>query len=150
MRLLFRVLLAGAAFAASAAAAEFDPAPVMKLRAERMKNDLGGATKRIAGQLKEAAPDRGAIAAAAATIRTNAHEMPAWFPAGSGPETGWGLAKSEIWERPEAFKMALQKFARAADRLAEEAAAGAAIEAPFTAVTEACSACHTDFRIPKD
>jgi cytochrome c556 len=130
--------------------AETDFTAVMKLRHERMKNELGKSLNVIDDEVRGTTPNTAKIAAAADIILVQAKEIPAWFPKGSGPETGWGLAKSEIWDKPEEFKAATARMIDTADKLAQAARGGKVpeIAARFEAVAVECQGCHKAFRIP--
>lgn len=125
-------------------------AAIMKLRHDRMKNELGGSLNLIDDEVHSAAPDRAKIARAAHTILASAMEIPAWFPKGSGPEMGWGLAKSVIWDKPDAFKAAAARMIEEAAKLARAANGGTVPEivARFEATAGECHGCHKIFRIP--
>jgi cytochrome c556 len=123
---------------------------IMKLRHERMKNDLGKSLNLIDEEVHGAAPDQAKIARAAHIILATAKEIPAWFPKGTGPETGWGLAKSEIWDNPAAFHAAATRMIDAAAKLVQAANGGQMpeITARFEAAATECQGCHKVFRIP--
>jgi cytochrome c556 len=123
---------------------------LMKLRHERMKNELGKSLNLIDEEVHGAAPDKAKIVQAAQTLLTYSKEIPAWFPKGSGPETGWGLAKSEIWDKPEDFKAATARMIDTATKLAQAANGGQLpeITARFEAAAVECKGCHKAFRIP--
>jgi cytochrome c556 len=57
-------------------------------------------------------------------------------------------ALPSVWEKPEAFKQAQEKFIVAAAQLADVAQSGdiAQIKPIYTQVKESCAACHQDFR----
>ena len=123
---------------------------LMKLRHERMKNELGKSLNLIDEEVHGVAPDKAKIAQAAQILLTYSQEIPAWFPKGSGPETGWGLAKSEIWDKPEDFKAATARMIDTATKLVQAANGGQMpeITARFEAVAVECKGCHKAFRIP--
>ena len=60
-------------------------------------------------------------------------------------------AKAEIWQKPEEFKQAQQKFVKATEQLTLNAKGDDwdAIRKSFDSVEESCKACHRDFRGPK-
>ncbi|MBY0512081.1 MAG: cytochrome c [Rhodospirillaceae bacterium] len=123
---------------------------IMKLRHERMKNELGKSLNLIDDEVHGAAPDKAKIAEAAQILLTYSKEIPVWFPKGSGPETGWGLAKSEIWDKPDEFKAATARMIDTAGKLARAANTEQLpeITARFEAVAVECKGCHKAFRIP--
>jgi cytochrome c556 len=66
------------------------------------------------------------------------------FPPGSGAESD---ALPAIWEKPEAFRAALDRFRAAATDLARRADGAPADMAPaFGDLVKACKGCHDDFR----
>lgn len=60
-------------------------------------------------------------------------------------------AKLEIWQKPEEFKQAQQKFIKATEQLTQTAKGDEweAIRKSFDSVEESCKSCHHDFRGPK-
>ncbi len=65
---------------------------------------MGAAMKSIAAELKTDAPDLTKMTAAAQVIALGAKEQPAWFPAGSGPESGLETdALAHIWKDTAKF-----------------------------------------------
>lgn len=73
--------------------------------------------------------------------------FPSLFPPGS--DTGETKAAPKIWtEKPE-FEKAALRLSTEADALATAAKAGdaAAVEAAFKSVSEACGACHKEYRL---
>ncbi len=123
--------------------------PIMKLRHDRMVV-LGDAMKAIDAQVKSAAPDKAKITEAAQVVLATAKDIPGWFPAGTGPETGSGLAKAEIWSMPQEFKAAADRMIAEAEKLAKAAATGqiADIDVQLKATIPACGGCHKPFRTP--
>jgi cytochrome c556 len=138
------------AVAGGAMAADESPAEIIKARQEKLK-DMGTQAKAIGGQLKSGTLDRAVMTEAAKKIAASARELPAWFPKGTGPESGVKtLAKPEIWTQPDDFKAAAEKFVPEADKLVEIAASGdaAAIGAQLQATGKTCQGCHKPFRTP--
>lgn len=133
--------LAGAAHAQSDARLE------VKLRRGSF-NSLLAAYKVVNAQLKRSRPDLAAIAGATDRMAEMARQLPAWFPPGSGPESGGDTnAKPEIWRRPEDFRAHAAALTEALDRLAVAAKAGnvEAIRKRQHGVSQACTACHQVF-----
>jgi cytochrome c556 len=131
------------------AAAE-SPADIIKARQEKFK-DLGKQAKALVDQLKAGALDKAAASDEAKKIAEYAHDLPSWFPKGTGPDSGVKtLAKPEIWTKPDDFKAAAEKFQTEADKLVEVAATGdiAAVGGQFQATGKACGGCHKPFRTP--
>jgi cytochrome c556 len=146
------VVLAAAmmAVAGGSMAAGESPAEIIKARQEKFK-DLGKQAKALVGQLKSGALDKAAAPDEAKKIAEYAHELPTWFPKGTGPDSGVKtLAKSEIWTQPDDFKAAADKLQTEADKLVQVAATGdiAAVGAQFQATGKACQGCHKPFRTP--
>jgi cytochrome c556 len=146
------VLMAGAMLAVSAgyAAADDGPAATIKARQEKFK-DLGKQAKALVGQLKSGTLDKATAPDEAKKIAEYAHDLPTWFPKGTGLDSGVKtLAKPEIWTQQDDFKAAAEKFQTEADKLVEVVAAGdiAAVGAQFQATGKACQGCHKPFRTP--
>jgi cytochrome c556 len=146
-RSFLTVAVLSAASIATAALA-LDAAATIKARHDFF-HSLGGANKTVSDQLKSSTPDLAAIRAATAQIATLAPQLPAQFPAGSGPESGVKTgAKPEIWTNAADFKVKADGLATAAAAL-NKAAAGtdiAAITAANKDLGTACKNCHTVYR----
>lgn len=136
----------------SAAGAPVDIAAVMHDRHEHY-HEMGKAMKAIGDQLKGDAPSLEIVRQRAAVIAGYAPQIPGWFPAGSGPESGRRTrAKAEIWTDPEAFRQRADSFSAEAARFNRAAQGGdlAAIRAAVPALGKACKDCHDRFRGPED
>jgi len=149
---MIATVLAVAALTAAAGsmAADETPEATIKARQEKFK-DLGKQAKAIVGQLKAGALDKAALPDQAKKIAEYAHELPTWFPKGTGPDSGVKtLAKPEIWTQADEFKTAAEKFQAEADKLVQVAANGdvAAVGAQFQATGKTCQGCHKPFRTP--
>ena len=147
-----KAILTGAALAlmlgAAGAAVAADMGAVIQARQAHYKA-IGAASKGIYDELNKPAPDANAIQGYARTLDQLAPQIPSWFPAGSGPESGVKThAKAEIWAQPAAFKTAADGFAAAARHFDLTAAGGdiGAIRAEYPALTKTCGNCHTQFR----
>jgi cytochrome c556 len=141
LALLVTVAIAGAA------RAQHDPRLDVKLRRGNF-NSLLTAYKVVNAQVKRARPDMGAIAGATDRMAVMARQLPAWFPPGSGPESGADTnAKAEIWRRPDDFRAHAGALTEALDRLAVATKAGNvdAIRERQHAVSATCTACHQVF-----
>jgi cytochrome c556 len=137
-------LMLGATGAALAA----DVGGVIQARQAHYKA-IGAASKGIYDELNKPTPDANVIQGYARTLDQLAPQIPSWFPAGSGPESGLKThAKAEIWSQPAAFKTAADGFAAAARHFDLTAAGGdiGAIRAEYPTLTKACGNCHTQFR----
>jgi cytochrome c556 len=147
------VVTAGAALVLSGgllAAPDPTPAEIIKSRQEHLK-DMGASMKAIVDQVKGGTLDRTIMTDAAKKIVSYSHELPKWFPKGTGEEAGVKTAaKAEIWQQPEDFTAAAEKLPPEADKLLEIVAAGdaAAIGGQLQATGKACGGCHKPFRVP--
>ena len=126
----------------------------LKLMHDRHENmeDIGDATKLVGRELKKDQPDVTAIQGAAAKIATLAPQVPAWFPAGTGPDIGKTHAKPAIWEKPEDFASKARDFEAAAKTFDAAAKSGdvAAIRSSFADLGKTCKACHDPYRAKDD
>ena len=125
---------------------------VIEARQQSLKS-LGGAFKAINDQLKADAPDVAVISEAADKVAMLATDMPNWFPAGTGPDTGVKTdALPTIWSDPDGFAEARANFATAATNLLTAAEGGdvAMIAEAFKATGGACQTCHKSYRKDDD
>lgn len=146
------VVTAGVALAVSGGLKAADPTPaeIIKTRQEKLK-DLGASMKAIVDQVKAGTLDRTVMGDAAKKIVAYSHDLPKWFPKGTGEEAGVKTAaKPEIWAQPAEFQAAADKFPLEADKLAAIVATGdaAAIGAQLQATGKSCGGCHKPFRVP--
>ncbi len=120
---------------------------LMHDRHEHME-DLGDATKLVSRELKKGQPDISAIQGAAASIATLAPQVPAWFPAGTGPDVDETHALPAIWEKPEDFAAKARDFEAAAKAFDAAARSGdlTSINATFGDLGKSCKACHDPYR----
>lgn len=131
------------------------PEQIAALMEERHENfeDMGDAFKAISRELKGDAPNVAVIRQSAGVITGFSRDLPGWFPAGSGPETGRETrAKAEIWREGEAFRARHEALAAAAGRFNILAQGGdiEAIRAESRTLGKACAECHDRFRAPED
>jgi cytochrome c556 len=136
---------------ANGGAGTTDVATLMHDRHERYE-EIGKAFKGIGRELKADTPSVEAVRQHAALINRYAPQIPSWFPAGSGPETGRRTrAKAEIWTDNETFRQRAAAFRVEAARFDQAAASGdvAAIRAAQPRLAEACKNCHDRFRGPE-
>lgn len=144
-----QTVLALAAIVTVAGAAHAQPDPRLEVKLRRGNfNSLLAAYKVVNAQLKRSRPDISAIAGATDRMAVMVRQLPAWFPPGSGPESGADTnAKPEIWRRPEEFRAHATAMSEAVDRLAAAAKSGNvdAIGERQHAVSAACTACHRVF-----
>ena len=121
----------------------------MKTRHENYE-DMGKNFKLLNDNSKLDAPDIAAVTAAAAKVKGYAEQMPTWFPAGTGPETGIETeAKANIWTDRATFDAAIVRLQGEATKLAAVTDA-AGLKAQFPATGGACKNCHDTFREEKD
>ena len=134
---------------ADAGATPADIPAFMKTRHENYE-DLGKNFKVLMDATKVDAPDMAAVTAAAAKVKEYADQMPTWFPAGTGPESGIETeAKAEIWTDRATFDAAIVRLQGEAAKLAAVTDA-AGLKAQFPATGGACKNCHDKFREEKD
>jgi len=144
-------LLAGCTLSATAALAAVDAAKAYEARHDQF-HTIAGAFKAIMDGLKAEKPDTAAIAAKAKTIEGLAHQIPSWFPVGTGAESGVKTrAKPEIWSDAAGFAAAAKNLETQSAALAAIAASGdlVAISTQAKAMGGACGACHTKYRGPE-
>lgn len=130
------------------AALALDAAATIKARHDFF-HSVGAATKSLNEELKKPAPDIAVIRTATTQIATLAPQLPAQFPAGTGPEAGVKTgAKAEIWANPADFKAKAAGLATAATALNQAASKGdiAAVTAASKDLGGACKSCHTTYR----
>jgi cytochrome c556 len=148
--------LAGAAvfiLAGSAVAQDSPGQAAAKARHDKFR-EMGKAFKAISDQVKTDTPDMTVVKTSAATVKTLSTQLPAWFPAGSGPADGVKTrAKAEVWTQGADFAKAADAFKLQAAKL-ETVAGGpldlAALRGQFKATGATCGACHDKFRAPED
>jgi cytochrome c556 len=120
---------------------------------QKSLKDMGAAMKTISDQMKSGAPALDQIRPAVQTIKTHSTELPTWFPAGTGPESGVKTeALAKIWEDQPTFQAAAQRLASEAAKLSDVATGEdiAAIGAQVGATGAACKNCHDNFRMKKE
>jgi len=120
---------------------------------QKALKDMGAAMKTISDQMKSGAPALDQIRPAVQTIKTHSTELPTWFPAGTGPESGVKTeALAKIWEDQPTFQAAAQRLADEAAKLSDVATGEdiAAIGAQVGATGAACKNCHENFRMKKE
>lgn len=124
------------------------PADLIKVRQQNYKQ-IGRSSKAIFDELKTAQPNMALIQTSARNIATLAHQLPTWFPAGTGPEAGVKTAAlPAVWQRRPEFLKAAANFDAAASMLSAAGARGsvADIQAAADAMGGTCKACHQTFR----
>lgn len=125
-------------------------AQIMHDRHEAMEQ-LGHAMKELHRALGASPPDMSAVRAQTAIMANTATKIPAWFPAGTGPEAGKTRAKHEIWQQQDVFLGKSKVFLAAAQAIDAAARAGDMnkVMALHDRVDQACDACHKPFRAPE-
>jgi cytochrome c556 len=134
-------------------------APLLAAPADQVRTrvagfrELGASFKALNDGLRAPEPQTVLVQISARQIRNAATQIPAWFPAGSGPGSGGETAaKPEIWSDAPRFRQALDTFAAQADALQRAVASGNmdATRAAARSVGASCKGCHDQFRLPKD
>lgn len=113
---------------------------------------MAGALKGISDQLRSGTPDLAQIRPRAALLADRSVHVLAWFPRGTGPETGLRTsARPEIWTNAAGFRRAGAAFVVAARSLNGAAVAGdiARVRTALPAVQRSCGGCHDAFRGPE-
>lgn len=113
--------------------------------------DLGGSYKAVRDQSAQEPPNLSLVQMSAREVELASQELPSWFPAGTGPETGLKMrALAEIWAEKADFAAAANEFRTQAKRLSELAQAGdlAGVRDQAGAVRKTCGGCHDTFRGP--
>jgi cytochrome c556 len=144
--LMVALLMSGAAWAAGTSGAD-----AAKARNEHMKA-LGASVKPLVDQLKTDTPDIAVVKASTAKIAIAGTQLPAWFPKGSGPESGAKTrALPEIWTDAAGFAAAEKTFTAESAKLDGLAKAGDlnGVKAQFALVGAACQGCHKKYRDPE-
>lgn len=145
---LFALTLVGASGLAIAQAPKA-PADTIQFRQQQMKS-IGGAFKAVTDEMKAPSPNFDTIRTNAQTMQKLAADVPSWFPAGTGPETGVKMtAKAEIWTAHADFEDKARGLQTAVQGLVAASAGNdvAALGAAVRPVGQACQGCHTQFRV---
>ena len=125
-----------------------DIAAYMKARHENYEM-LGKNMKVLQDNFKSETPDMAAATAAAVNVKAFADAMGAWFPAGTGPDSGIeSEAKANIWTDRATFDAALTKLQAESVKLVA-ATDAAAFKAQFPPTGGSCKNCHDTFREEK-
>jgi cytochrome c556 len=132
-----------------ASAQQRAPSDVIAARETSMKS-LGKEMKAIGDGAKAGSITKEDATAHAKKIADLAGQMGTWFPAGTGPEAGVKTrALPAIWQKPDDFKAALDRFHQASAKLVAAAETGnaSAIAAAHGEVGRSCGGCHNPFRL---
>ena len=141
-------LFLGVALAGAAAAQQPKAADVIKSRQDQMKA-LGADFRIISDALKADSPDRTAIAAASQRIADVIKGTNAYYPPGTGPESGLKIrAMAEVWSQSAEFNRAGEFSIAEAAKFLQTAGNGdiMTVRAGFKSLTDSCVACHVKFR----
>ncbi len=109
---------------------------------------IGNAIKVISRELKGEKPNLSQVRTGATAIAQLSPQVPAWFPAGTGPNVGKTEAHAQIWQKPEDFAAKSQAFQEAAVAF-NTAAQGsdlASIRAAYANLGKSCKGCHDLYR----
>ena len=120
---------------------------MMKRRHDNYER-IGDAMKAVSEQLRDDSPDLAQVRQHAATIAELAPQVPSWFPAGTGPDTGRTHARADIWANPEDFAAKAHAFNENAQAFnaAVQGADLAAIRTAHADLGKSCKACHDLYR----
>lgn len=124
------------------------PRAIIEARRATLKK-MQAAIKAIVQELKNDAPDKTRLAAAAQFIDSNAGQLAGWFPAGTGPEAGVETdALADIWKDRVRFESLASRLTTESKAFGATLAGGdvAAIRTQSKALTEVCAGCHKAFR----
>ncbi len=137
------------AIGATAAMAQMSGEQAVKARTDLMKA-MSADNKIVVAAAKSGEIDDKAIKAAQ-NISDNAKKIPALFPAGTGDDKLRTRAKSAIWQEQTAFTGHAKDLETGFATLVSAAKAGdkAAVGATFAKASQACAACHKQFRGPE-
>lgn len=145
---LLLVLGAVCAVTAVSLPAIADTASVVQARSDYF-HGLGKSFKGLRDELKAPSPDLAKVRQYTGDLAAKAPNLPAQFPAGSGPQPGIKTgAKAEIWTHAAEFKQDAAALATAASALNTTAQGNdvAAIRTAADTLGQACKNCHTTFR----
>ena len=132
----------------NASAEAASPKDVIEARQKNYKQ-IGKASKAIKDELGKPEPSLAVVEENAGRIAELAARIPAWFPAGTGPEAGVKTeAKAAIWEQKPRFDEGATKLATAARGVVDSAARGdaAATRTAANELTRTCKGCHDSYR----
>ena len=123
------------------------PVDIIHTRQQGFKN-MGAALKVVRDQLRQSSPDMAAIKVAGETIKGTAPKLSAWFPQGSGTETGIKTAaKPEIWSDGGTFDKKRSDLIAATEAFTKLTASGdaTAIATGVAPLSRTCKGCHDMF-----
>lgn len=157
MKLHFRsIVTTGCVLAVSlfggAVAGEMTVEQIIDSRQHQLR-DLGGAFKSVRDQLRQKNPNIYLIQPTIMQMKDLADAQHHWFPAGTGPESGFETeAKAEIWTDPEGFKQAQNAFAAVMPKFVDLAYDNdiEGLRAYYREVGLTCKGCHDKYREEED
>lgn len=148
VRQVFAVAVAAVALGVSGLAfaqAARSPAEAADYRHQQFRR-VGATFKAINDGVRGGA-DFAGLRANAQTLAQLAQDLPTWFPAGSGPESGAHThAKAEVWSNAAAWNEQVAQF-RAATQALAAAGDSQAFGGQARAVGARCGSCHQAFRV---
>jgi len=129
--------------------AETTPSPqsAIRLRQDGFETILR-LSRGLFDELRAWSPDKRMIQDDASRLAEVTQQIPSWFPAGSGQESGLRTnARPEIWRNPDDFRRKAEALAAAAAKIDQAAKAGNfdAIKANRSALVESCQDCHASY-----
>ena len=133
---------------ASGAFAQPDKEAFMKERHHHF-HEIGTAFKGVLDEFKKPDPSVAEIAKYTAVIDNLAPQVPSWFPAGTGPESGIKTqALATVWQKPADFKKDAADFALAAHNINTAAQSGNLdlVRTDIAPLGQSCKSCHETFR----
>jgi cytochrome c556 len=142
------IVLGLACLTLGVAVAAATPADLIKVRQQNYKQ-IGRSTKAIFDELKGSQPNVASVQANARIVAALAHQLPTWFPQGTGPEAGVKTAAlPAVWQQKAEFAKDASNFEMAARQLSAVSAKGsvADIQAAAGVMGGTCKACHQTFR----
>lgn len=147
VRQLFAVAVAATAVGVSGLAfAQSARTPVQAVEYRHQQFRRVGATFKAINDGVRARSDLAALRTQAQTLSQLASDLPTWFPAGSGAESGARTrAKAEVWSNAAAWTEQVNQFRTATQALAA-ASDPQAFAGQARAVGARCGSCHQAFR----
>lgn len=115
--------------------------------------EMGTAVKNIDAALADTEPFDREFLADVHNMETNAEQIPFWFPAGSGAESGLETcALATIWQSPDEFGRLAEQLVREMRVLTQAAERRDQQEfsRQFEVVTAVCDECHESYREETD
>jgi cytochrome c556 len=112
---------------------------------------MGAIMKSLDEQTKAGDIDQKTVGAEIAELLTLAKQLPDWFSAGTGPESGFKTnAKPEVWADAANFQRRYQEFIVEVNKLPTVVDDAAALTSQYYTTGVACANCHKPFRVKND